>query len=132
MMLRSNRPRAFASFAAIAMIAVVGFALLALSATFASQVRRTQAARTDAQLRQLLLAGAAHAQAALATPDVPLRLQTPLSEAAVTLTVFREDRADAEVTVLATLDDAAARQTLRFTRADGAWRLLAAEYVQPR
>ncbi len=57
--IRSIHRRGIATFWAVAMTAMVGFALASLSLAVASEHRRTKAAASEAQLRQLLLAGEA-------------------------------------------------------------------------
>lgn len=75
---RLNPKRGMATFTAIVMAATLGIALASIGAVFAHQAKRTRAAQDDAQLRQLLLAGAAAAQAGvtgeLATPVVDARV----------------------------------------------------------
>ena len=55
---RGQRPRAFAVIFALFLIALVGAALLALTSLMTSDARRSTRGAVDAQLRQLLHAGA--------------------------------------------------------------------------
>jgi hypothetical protein len=58
---RRRRRRAFATTTALTLLAIVGVALAALATLLAADARRTRTAAQEAQLRQLLLAGAAAA-----------------------------------------------------------------------
>lgn len=66
------RRRGFATFTAIVMLGVVGAAIAAGAAWSAAQWRRSQDARVDAQLRQLLIAGEVYASGAAGTHTVEL------------------------------------------------------------
>jgi hypothetical protein len=56
---RSRHRRGFAAIFAISLIILVGSALVLLGKNFAHEFQRTKAAKADAQLRQLLITGAA-------------------------------------------------------------------------
>ncbi|HWE96852.1 MAG TPA: hypothetical protein VG269_23025 [Tepidisphaeraceae bacterium] len=64
--------RAFATVTAVVLLGLAAAALAALATLFTSDYRRTREAQADAQLRQLLIAGAAEvSEKAKAWPDSP-------------------------------------------------------------
>lgn len=67
----SARRRGIATFFAVAALGLVAMAVLAMSTMLTIDHRRTRAAVADAQLRQLLIAGADFA-AALAAPEMAI------------------------------------------------------------
>ena len=118
-----HRRRAFAAVTAIVMIGLVASTLAALAVMFAADARRTRAASTEAQLRQLLIAGAADVQQRLDKGETcfDVKLATP-AEGQVTLKAVAE--ADkVEATIVATIRSRAAQQTIRFARDEKRWTL---------
>jgi hypothetical protein len=129
----SRRCRAFATLIAITLIAFVATTLTALSFLFATEVRRTRDAADDAQLQQLLLAGAVVVQSqAAAWPaqppafdqDLPLPPSLAADGAAAHLLLLPNSppgRATCRIT--ARLGSHHAAQRLTFTRTNNAWHL---------
>jgi hypothetical protein len=135
---RPEKDAAFAAVTAIVLLGLVASALAAMAMMFAADARRTRSAAAEAQLRQLLLAGAADAQQRLAkgessfdvTIAAPGEGEIRVSAAAAAPTT--EGDAARAVIVVATLGPRRAEQTLRFTREAGGeqkWKLAA---VEPR
>ena len=127
---------------AVLTIAVVSLAVLAMATRYATEAKMTRYALQDAQLRQLLLAGAAAAQQQLNRPPGPAPEPTPDDRPlAVALPAeidgdspslvlrFATVAADGTRSVLvqAAVDGRHARQTLRFERHDANWRMVEAE-----
>jgi type II secretory pathway component PulK len=125
---RRAKNAAFASITAIVMLGLVASMLAAMAMMFAADARRTRSSAAEAQLRQLLLAGAADAQQRLdkghTTFDVNV---TAPAESHLHLAATLDG--DAVRTVIsATLGPRHAEQTLRFTRAgNNKWQLAAVE-----
>jgi hypothetical protein len=72
--------RGFATITALALLSLVGTALATLTLTFAADARRTARESTDAQLRQLLFAGAVQARQIMdggQTPADPIAVRLP-------------------------------------------------------
>jgi hypothetical protein len=122
---------------AIAMIAMVAIALLALATRLASEAKMTRHVAQDAQLRQLLLAGAAAAVDKLNRPAAPARgqpltLQTPAAGGGdATLLVLHFEPLDADgsqrVLVDASTDKRRLRQLLRLELRQATWKLVEAD-----
>ena len=133
--LPSHRRRAFAAILAITLILLVGATLAAVAAAFSADARRTRTLGSDAQLRQLLTAGAIAAaeQLKAAGGDVPtgekaIPLPADLGDRGASLKVSAAREGDAVTVVVdATLATRHARQTVRFTQRDGRWTPTAAE-----
>ncbi|MEM1108585.1 MAG: hypothetical protein AAGH99_07845 [Planctomycetota bacterium] len=68
---REQRNRGVASFFAVAALGLIATAILAMTVMLKIDHRRTQSSSVDAQLRQLLLAGAAAAEAQLESEKTP-------------------------------------------------------------
>ena len=116
-----------ATVTAVTMLALVGVTLAAMASLFAAEARRTRDAQTEAQLRQLLVAGAAVAGAR--PPSSPTTVNLPPSLAGATLTL-RPQPSEANVKVIAieaSWDDRQMTQALRYVRSGDAWRLTSAE-----
>ena len=136
-MTRHNRKnRGFAMLMALGMLGLVSMTLIVLSQQFAYDVTRTQAASRDAQLSQLLLAGAQDAsQRSHDWPEQPqngkwqIELPQALSQSgaklAIELRASGEGKAD--VTVDAAMGSQSAVQTLHFKHADRGWVVDSAE-----
>ena len=105
------------------LIGLVATTLAAMAMTFAADARRTRAAATDAQLRQLLIAGAADVQQRLGKGEATLDIQSAAPADGV-VRVTAAAKGDAvEAVVVATIGKRTAQQTLRFTRAADGWKL---------
>ncbi len=124
-----SRP-AFAAVTAITLLALVGVVIASLATSFALDAKRTAASAEVAQLRQLLLAGAASAEdrfniqklTSAAEWDVPLpaSLTDRQSSLKISLT-FAPDGASASADVSAIVSGKASRQTLTFKRVAEKW-----------
>lgn len=68
---REQRHRGVASFFAVAALGLVATAILAMTVMLKIDHRRTHSSNVDAQLRQLLLAGAAAAEAQFESENTP-------------------------------------------------------------
>ena len=130
-----HRRRAMATMTVVMMLMLVGSAAVAMSALFATEARRTHAAKTQAQERQLLLAGAAYAETELAARGNASRnIDVPLPSS-VDGTLHLQigpgpTSADATVQIQATVASQRARQLLTFTRTGETWRITAATLIQ--
>jgi hypothetical protein len=124
---RRAKNSAFAAVTAIVLLGLVATTLGAMAMMFAADARRTRDAATEAQLRQLLIAGAASAQQRLekgpTTFDAKL---TAPADGALQLTAAPDGEA-VRVTITATLGPRRQQQTLRFTRAGDKWKLAIVE-----
>ena len=124
-------PRAFAVIFALFLIALVGAALLALTSLMTSDARRSTRGAVDAQLRQLLHAGAVAAAQRLrdgggAFPQRSFEgaLPAALRDAPATVRIVPEPLAQdglVVVTIEAQLADRGARQRIVFERIDAGW-----------
>jgi hypothetical protein len=128
-MIRRRRPKhsAFAAVTAIVLLGLVATTLATMAMMFAADARRTRNAGAEAQLRQLLIAGAASAQQRL--DKGPTTFDTKLTAPADgTLQVTAAADGDAvRVIITATLGPRRQEQTLRFTRAGEKWKLARVE-----
>ena len=129
------RRRAMATITVVMMLMLVASAAVAMSALFATEARRTHAAKTQAQERQLLLAGAAYAETELAARGNAVRnIDVPLPPSVEgTLRLHIEPgptSAEAAVQIQATVAAERARQTLTFTRTAETWRITSATLLQ--
>lgn len=143
MMRRQTNRGGFALLMAIIMMTLLGIALAAMSAAFAYQAKRTGNVRRDAQLRQLLLAGAdAVAERAQQWPadaaeqkwTVELPKALAGDGASLAVTVQKTASADAAkliAVVRAAIDGMSENQTLTLTRIDGRWRISQALLGEP-
>ena len=121
--MNGNRPnpprRGFAGILAITLILLISATLVALASAFAADARRTRLLAADAQLRQLLTAGAIAASQQLQTEtsggEQTIALPSDLNSAAASLTLSTTREGDEmRVVVSASLPGRASRQTLRF------------------
>jgi type II secretory pathway component PulK len=120
----------FATIMAVTLLMLVAVALAAMTVSFAADARRTSAAARDAQLRQLLLAGATEvaerartwpAQVSADRWDMPV----PASlAAAVHLDLAPQDAGKIEVRVRARFQEHATEQVIRFGRVADRWQIL--------
>jgi Na+-transporting NADH:ubiquinone oxidoreductase subunit NqrC len=126
-----SRP-AFVTLLAIVMLGLVATALTSAALLIREDVRRTQSAQIDAQLRQLLLAGISDAVArstnwsdtiqpqtwSIALPNDPL-----LQEATLSADLQSISPASAQVRISATLAAQPAEEELLFQRVGNEWKL---------
>lgn len=111
--------RGVASITAIVMIGLVGVALAGAAAMFSAQSKRTRDEATEAQLRQLLTAGAI-----AAVDAIDVKLPPELSNDGAKLTIQRKTEGDlATVEMSASLRGREMRQTLRLTRSSEKWNI---------
>ena len=127
---RHAKNSAFAAVTAIVLLGLVASTLAAMAMMFAADARRTRNAAADAQLRQLLIAGAADVEQRLSKGQTTFdtKLAAP-TDGTIQLTATPDGDAAVRVTVAATLGPRRQDQTLRFTRAAGGdqWKLAAVE-----
>lgn len=130
-----QRRRGFAMVIAIVMVGLIAMSLATLGITFALQASRTQSQAEEAQLRQLLLAGAqaACAQATANSGPHPaiwsLSLPNVLCRqgATVTLETFFDSSGRLLIHIEAALPHRRLAQDVRFKQEGGAWHLVLAE-----
>jgi hypothetical protein len=136
---RHRRPRGgFATLFAIFLLLLIAAVLPALAMTFAADAKRTRSQAEDAQLRQLLLAGAISATRQAAAGGFPTTRRTvalpselTADGADVSLSSEQRDADRTAVTVRATLGKRSREQVLRFERRDDAWQPAAASIDAP-
>lgn len=140
----TRRPRnGFATATAMAVVALAAVALASLAALLASDGRRTRDALNDAQLRQLLLAGADEAGRRVGADDagagggttVALPPDLEAAGGSVRLTVDPSGFGGGDVRVVhveATYAGRRGGQVLRFRREGGGWRLANTQPEQVR
>ncbi|MDB5303650.1 MAG: hypothetical protein JWM97_1199 [Phycisphaerales bacterium] len=130
--------KAFATVTAVVLLALAATTLAALAALFSADYRRTRDARTDAQLRQLLIAGAGDvSEKARAWPEKPPEARwdvaVPESLAGNGARVTNEvagDNQTVEVHVTADYLGRTAKQTLSYRRGNDRWTLTDASLDQ--
>ena len=125
--------RGFAAVFAITLIILVGAALVALGRYFADDAKRTRAQAIDAQLRQLLTAGAVLAinEARAGNPPATQRsvsLPRELRDGGARLSIgfWQADNDHLDVSIRAQLALHTTAQILRLERRDGRWQPVAA------
>jgi type II secretory pathway component PulK len=129
---RSRRTGGFALVTVVVMIAFAGVAAMAISAGFAAESRRVRVNGTEAQLRQLLLAGALRAADNFNLRDRPSQRFTEemklsggwASDGASVLIVGDRDAANAGrgfADITATLGRAHAHQRVTFELVKAKW-----------
>ena len=131
---RMTDRRGSAALLAVTMVGLAGVMIAALASLFAAEARRTRDAAAEAQLRQLLVAGASLAFECVraATPiAADTAIQPPASlvidNARVTMRLLPPADVDtARVEVHAVLGEREMSQTLRFVRRDAGWSLAGA------
>ena len=120
--------RGFATLVALLLIALVGMAAVAMSSRFSAEARRTRDARTDAQLRQLLLAAARHIQPGHWDANPALTIPGELAaQVKVNLTPGADH---ATATIEAQFDGRTMRQQLHWSKNSGQWMLHSAELAR--
>jgi len=131
---RPKKSRGFAMLMALAMLGLVAMLLVFLAQYFAWEQRRTRAITADAQLSQLLLAGARDALAKAKSSDLPkdawtLDLPKPLADekSSVTLTPHLDSADAATITIDAEHDTQKASQALHLIKRSSGWVLSSAE-----
>jgi type II secretory pathway component PulK len=137
----AHKGRGVATITAVLLTGYLALALAMTASLLAQELRRTNQQRTHAQLRQLLLAGAALAQERLAddpasrTQDLAPTLPAALVEAGARLTVALRpgDAPDhCLATVVAGLGPQDAEERLVLARESGVWMTLDAQIVQQK
>lgn len=132
-MTRSTRSGGFATVLAVSMVALVGMMLVLLMAELRDVKRESGEARVEAELGQLLLAGAAAAGKLVAEPAEALQVKLPasLEERGASLNLRNEPTQSTDlekrVRVEASIQGRTARQTLRFVKSDLGWGLIEAK-----
>jgi Na+-transporting NADH:ubiquinone oxidoreductase subunit NqrC len=129
---RHAKNSAFAAVTAIVLLGLVASTLAAMAMMFAAEARRTRNAAADAQLRQLLIAGATEVEQRLSKGQTTFdtKLAAP-ADGAIQLTATSDGDAGVRAVVAATLGRRRQEQTLRFSRTAAAagdkWKLAAVE-----
>ena len=124
---RRRRPRAFAVIFALFLIALVGAALLALTSLMTNDARRSTRGAVDAQVRQLLHAGAVAAVERLrsgnelAADGFDVALPRELNGPPARLHVSRG--LDGRAVIDARLGDQTARQQVELFQDGGVWQV---------
>lgn len=124
---RVHHRSAFAAATAITLLALVGVVLAALATGFSLDVKRSRAASQEAQLRQMLLAGASVAIDRLDRDPTPARFDVPLPRALadgsrLSITLRIDDTTGVAVAhVQATLAERTAAQRLTLQRSASTW-----------
>ncbi len=133
MIRHSARCRGFAMCAAIIVFGMVAVTIVSLSAAFSVQAGRAYSQSQDAQLRELLLAGAQAARARLDSQSafpVTIPLPSSLSDQGATLLLTRQSPQSPDAAVIdiqASLPHHALAQRLQFSHASGTWQLIDAQ-----
>ncbi len=129
-----RRGNGFATFTSVVITAVVAIGVMGLLLTLRVDVKRTRAATQSAQLRQMLIAGAAEADALLRaapsrTGEHPVALPDTLADLGATAScTFEPMRGDRKrVAVTAALNGGTARQVLTYETGPGGWVFVSAE-----
>ena len=122
------RPRGFAAILAITLIILVGAALVVLARSFTMDAERTKAQTGDAQLRQLLTAGAVaavqRAENAEAAKEIALPAELAAEKAAVRVQITGEGD-DRTALVSVQFGQRHTEQTLKLRRAGQRWTVVA-------
>lgn len=117
-------PRGFATIVALMLMALVGTALAAISAGLTADVRRTRNAAADAQLRQLLVAGAAKVEQSPVVGKSSLALPVEIS-GTVQVEVNMQGE-EMRAVVEASVDGRRMGQVLTLRQEQGRWRVVGA------
>lgn len=121
----------FAMILALVLLALTAVALTGLTQLSAAEFRRTREVQVEAQLRQMLLAGAADVQQRAArwpaegvklAWNLPLPVELNDPSASLSVAVGPESGDRVVVEVVATVDGRSQRQTLVMSREAGRWR----------
>jgi hypothetical protein len=124
-----RRRSGFAMILAVALLGMIAMTLTAIGITCSMQAMRTRTLAQEAQLRQLLLAGAQAAHARLqasAAVDGPVKLPDDLSQVGDKLILIARPSADSDQAIIeirAALDQHGSSQTVHFSRQNGAWQI---------
>jgi len=125
-----SHPHGFATLIAIVLLAVVSGALVVLARRVSYEVSRTRTTAEDAQLRQLLMAGARRAVAKSAVwgnspvaATWQMHLPEPLASAgaSVSLDLAPTPEGTVKVRIEARVEPRQALQTLDFKHVNGMW-----------
>ena len=133
---RRHRTTGFAMVTAIVLIGLAAMTMTALSITIYTQATRTRLATEDAQLRQLLIAGATFAiekAQSNTTGHFQVSLPDPLRANAAKLTIDLQPRtSDNEQTaeVEASLPHHRTSQRLKLALQNGAWQIAEARFSE--
>lgn len=122
-MSRTIHPRGFTIILAIALLAMIAVAAAMIAHQLGYELRRTRTAYEDAQLRQLLLAGAQDIAAHSADATTKVRhveLPPTLVSQGASLSISRP-KSDGDVLILARLGTRAASETLHFEDPSHHW-----------
>ncbi|MEX0653312.1 MAG: hypothetical protein WD534_10305 [Phycisphaeraceae bacterium] len=118
----------FATFVTVAMLVFVAMAVMTMTRLTAMEAGRTQRVKAEAQRRQLLLAGAAAAQARLAdepgdvgTFTLALPEAEGFAEAVVTVAVMAEDERRCTANITVEHGGQTLAQTIAWARVEGGW-----------
>jgi hypothetical protein len=119
----------FAMITAIMLLSLTAVTITLLGSALVNQARRTQLAAEDAQLRQLLVAGADIARTKLSssgsfTVDLPPSLRD--ESAALTIQIQDNPSGQKIATIKATFPHHSLSQQLTFTSQNSAWQLTGA------
>jgi hypothetical protein len=118
---------AFAAVTAIVLLGLVASTLAAMAMMFAADARRTRNGAAEAQLRQLLIAGAADVQQRLDKGQTSFDVKV-IAPAEGNLQLSAAADGDViRAVVAASLGRRHSEQTLRFTRDGERWKLAAVE-----
>ena len=122
---------------ALALVALAGAAAVAVGLAVTRDFQRSQRQADEAQLRQLLLAGAADAAGRVASAEGPqaewtIALPKELADRGRALRATRDETKSDSIAIVvhAELAGHVREQQLRFTKADGRWRLTSATVVR--
>jgi hypothetical protein len=119
--------RGYALYVALLLVGMAGVVFAATMSLLKTDLARTNAEVTQAQLRQLLLAGEASAYVELSKTgtlkDRPVALPPELTGATATLRVDKSTADRVEARVLADYLQAKQEQSLVYTRRDAKWSL---------
>ena len=133
--LTRRRCRGFASFTAVVLVGTTAIALTAVASLTMYQAERTRNAATDAQLRQLLIAGQSYASEQLAdgarqNNNLDVQLPDTLASDGASLSIERQSPPGntAKTAIInATLHGRSVNQTLVYDAISGTWRVTEVE-----
>lgn len=126
--------KGFAGVTAVTLLAMLGVMLAAMGSFIAAEARRTYDAASEAQLRQLLLAGASAASGRLPlSGETKLALPPSLAADGYRLVIQPTGAAEpntALVEIIAIAGEYDRRQTIRFMQRNGRWQMADAALEQ--
>jgi len=124
--MKRRRNRGFAMLVAVGMVALVGAVVLAMTHLLAAEIRQTAAVQTEAQLDQLLLAGAAIA-AEKGTGEHEIELPEALQQQGMALSISTVQAGEDRVAqITATVEHESAMQTIRLQLRGDGWQVVEA------